>query len=109
MSRDVLAFPKPVRLEDPDYLRFIRRQPCLIDHTASEAAHIVPPGHGKTGSKVADYRTIPLCRIHHECLHRIGRERFEEKFKMDVDLEQVRFLEIYLSALKDGVDLGARQ
>lgn len=113
MSRDVLAFPKPVRLEDPDYLRFIRRQPCILSGTASEAAHIVPPGHGKTGAKVSDYRTVPLSpqlhRWSRSSLHALGRERFEQKYNVDLNLEQVRFLEMYLSALKEGEDLGGKE
>jgi len=112
MSRPVLAFPKPVRMEDRDYLRFIRRQPCILTGTAAEAAHIIPPGFGKTGSKVSDYRTVALSAALHwkgrKSLHALGREKFEALHKVDLDLEQVRFLEMYISALKEGADLGAR-
>lgn len=112
MTRDALAFPKPVRLEDDDYKRFIRRQPCLICGAASEHAHIVPKGGGKTGSKVSDYRGVPLCRNHHRwdrrSLHAIGRERFEEEQKVDLDLVQIQYLEMYISALKEGDDLGVK-
>jgi hypothetical protein len=110
MNRSVLAFPKPVRLEDPDYLRFIRRQPCVVSHTASQAAHIKPEGHGKMGSKVSDYRTVPLSwKLHEELDHKLGRERFEEKYNVDLDKEQIRLLEMYVSALREGENLGARQ
>lgn len=102
MSRDVLAFPKPVRIEDPDYIRFVKRQPCLLHHIAADAHHVIPRSVG--GS---DYRTVPLCRKHHDEAHR-SRERFEAKYRVDLNLEQIRFLEMYLSALKDGEDLGAR-
>lgn len=105
---NVLAFPKPVRLEDPDYLRFIRRQPCVISHCAAEAHHVVPPGHGKAGGKVSDYRAVPLSLKLHNEYHRIGREKFEAKYRVNLDLEQIRLLEQYVSALKDGVDLGVR-
>ena len=104
-----LAFPKPVRMEDPDYLRFIRRQPCLISNTASEAAHVIPEGHGKMGSKVSDYRTVPLSPKLHRELHHIGRRAFELKHNVSLDLEQIRLLEMYLSAWKDGENLGARK
>jgi len=30
LERGALPFPKPVRMEDPDYRRFIRRQPCVV-------------------------------------------------------------------------------
>lgn len=107
-QRDVLAFPKPVRLGDDNYKRFIRRQPCILSHCASEAAHVVPPGHDKMGSKVSDYRTVPLSAKLHREYHQHGRARFEEKHNVDLDLEQIRFLEMYLSALKEGEDLGER-
>lgn len=109
---DVLAFPKPVRMEDPHYLRFIRRQPCIIDGTKSEAAHVIPFGHAKTGSKVSDYRTVPLSakwhRFSKKSLHELGREQFEVVHNVDLDLIQIQYLETYLSALRDGEDLGAR-
>ena len=108
MTRDVLAFPKPVRMEDPDYLRFIRRQPCLVSHCAAEAAHVVAPGQDKMGSKVSDYRTVPLSRRLHDQYHRFGRRWFESKYNVDLNQELIRFLEIYISALKEGEDLGAR-
>ncbi len=105
MSRSALAFPKPIRMQDPDYLRFIRRQPCLIDHAAAEAHHCRVGG---IGTKCSDYRTVPLCRPHHKQLHAIGRVRFEQTYKLDLNAEQIRFLEMYISALKDGEDLGGK-
>ncbi len=107
-SNGALAFPKPVRLEDPDYLRFIRRQPCVISGVQSDPHHVVPEGGGKVGSKVSDYRTVPLSfRLHRE-YHRIGRRAFEQKYNVDLDLVQIQYLELYLSALRNGVELGAR-
>lgn len=111
-QREALAFPKPVRLLDPGYRRFIRRQPCVVCGAASEHAHIVPKGWGKTSSKVSDYRSVPLCRNDHRfnrrSLHAIGRERFEDEQRIDLDLVQIQYLETYISALKEGEDLGAR-
>jgi hypothetical protein len=107
-SNGALAFPKPVRLEDEDYSRFIRRQPCVVSGVQSEAHHVVPEGGGKVGAKVSDYRQVPLSfRLHRE-YHRIGRQAFERKYNIDLDLVQIQYLEMYLSALKDGTDLGAR-
>lgn len=110
--QEPLALPKPIRMEDPAYLRFIRKQPCCVSGTASEAAHIVPEGQGKAGSKVSDYRTVPLsAKLHRwsrSSLHELGRERFEVRHNIDLDLVQIQYLEIYLSALKGGEDLGAK-
>jgi hypothetical protein len=104
MTRSVLAFPKPVREEDEDYLRFIRRQGCVLHNQIQAEAH-----HVKTvGAGGSDYRTVPLCRSHHVQVHRFGREWFEAKYQVNLDLEQIRFLEMYLSGLKEGEDLGAK-
>lgn len=100
----VLAFPKPVRLKYADYLRFIRRQPCLFHHVASEAHHAGPGG---MGTKCGEHRTVPLCFRHHRQLHNHGRKWFEEKHQVNLDLEEIRFLEMFLSALRDGENLGA--
>lgn len=105
MSRhSVLAFPKPARLEDVDYLRFIRRQACLICPAASEAHHTRTRGSG--GS---DYLTLPLCPKHHREIHKRGLAWFEIEYRVDLRSELIRFLEIYLSALKAGEDLGAKE
>lgn len=108
MTRDILAYPKPVRLRDRNYVAFIRREPCCVSGTASHHHHVVPKGWGKMGSKVSDYRGVPLSpRLHNE-YHRLGRERFEAKYNVDLDEVQIQCLEKYLSALKDGEDLGAK-
>jgi hypothetical protein len=107
-SNGALAFPKPVRFEDEEYKRFIRRQPCVVSGVQSEAHHVVPEGGGKIGSKVSDYRCVPLSFKLHREYHRIGRRAFEEKHNVDLGLVQIQYLEMYLSALKDGVDLGRR-
>lgn len=104
MTRSALAFPKPVRVEDPDYLRFIRRQPCLVCPAAAEAHHTI---HRAAGG--SDYRTVPLCRPHHRQIHSRGSVWFEAEYRVDLQGEMVRFLEIYISALKDGEDLGVKR
>lgn len=104
MTRDVLAFPKPVRPEDADYLRFIRRQGCLLHNQVAADAHHIP-SRGAGGS---DYRAVPLCRPHHREFHKRGLAWFTVEYNVDIQAEQIRFLEMYLSALKEGEDLGAR-
>lgn len=93
MTRDVLAFPKPSRLKDRAYLDWIRRQPCLIDHVAAHAHHTTAVGAG--GS---DYRAVPLCPKHHMEAHRLGRSRFEERHRLDLNEEVIRLLERYIAA-----------
>lgn len=93
MSRDVLAFPKPVRLKDKDYLAWVRRQPCLVDYVVAEAHHTVTRGAG--GS---DYRSVPLCFRHHKECHRVGRSSFEARHRLDFTEEVIRLMEIFISA-----------
>jgi hypothetical protein len=99
MNREVLAFPKPMRLQDRGYLRWIRQQPCLIDHVQADAHHVDVGGVGTKGS---DYRTLPLCRRCHREAHTLGRRRFEERHRLDMREEIIRLLETYLSAQRSG-------
>jgi hypothetical protein len=109
MTRPILAFPKPVTLTDDDYKRFIRREACCVCGSASQHHHVVPEGWGKMGAKVSDYRGAPVCPRCHSTFHRIGRKRFEAEFHIDLAEVQIQCLEKYLSALKEGEDLGARE
>ena len=53
---------------DPDYLAFIRTLPCCVCGRPgpSDPHHL---GSGAVGAKASDYRTIPLCREHHNDAH----------------------------------------
>jgi hypothetical protein len=107
--RDVLAFPKPVTFTDESYKRFIRREPCCVCGSGAQHHHVIPEGWGKTSAKVSDYRGAPLCWRCHREFHNLGRKRFEAKHPIDLAEVQIQCLEKYISALKDGVDLGAKQ
>lgn len=74
----------PARNED--YLNYIRKMPCMIcrgqtddplemDHQ-SEAAHVRIGGDGGMGLKPSDYRSVPLCHIHHRSQHVSGERTF---------------------------------
>lgn len=58
------------------HLAFIRRLPCCICHRepAGEAHHLLRVEGRGMGLKAADRWTVPLCREHHETLHRFGGE-----------------------------------
>ena len=86
---------KPLR--DPDYLRFIRRLPCVACGKTwwIEAAHTGPHG---LGQKASDYRAIPLCGGAlgcHKELDRIGLVRFEVVHGLDVEASIAVFLAFY--------------
>jgi ERF superfamily len=77
--------PKPRRNRDKDHLRFISRQPCTVcGRQPCEAHHIRFAQPSALGRRVSDEFTVPLCRLHHRELHRIGNERsWWEQLKID--------------------------
>ncbi len=69
------AIPKPRRIRDAKYLKFVREQGCVFDRKRNgatckgdgiDAHHVKPAGGGIMGSKVSDFRTVGLCRLHHQ-------------------------------------------
>jgi len=72
-----LAFPKePPRRRSKDHLAFIRSQGCLVcQKTPADAHHLKFVQPRTLGRKVSDEFTVPLCRSHHQSLHRHGDER----------------------------------
>lgn len=80
-----MRFPKhpPERVEE--YLDWIRSLACAhcceseddapYQSGRTEASHHPREGHGSTGRKCSDYRTIPLCQGCHGMHHKIPLER----------------------------------
>ena len=67
---------KPRRCRDKDHLRFIALQPCTVcGRQPCEAHHIRFAQPNALGRRVSDEFTVPLCRVHHRELHRVGSER----------------------------------
>lgn len=87
----MISLPKPQREEDTLYRQWIKTQPCILasDSTCPcigeiDPHHVKPFGGGKMGSKVSDYRCVPLCRGHHIEAEQ-GREMFERLHGLDLD------------------------
>lgn len=63
--------PKAIRLELPEYLQWVKTQPCCsCGQQADDPHHIINNGFGGMGTKANDLLVIPLCRICHGELHR---------------------------------------
>ncbi|WP_439369400.1 ERF family protein [Bradyrhizobium sp. DASA03120] len=76
-SETGLALPKePPRKRSKAHLLFVREQPCLVcQQTPCDAHHLKFAQPRALGRKVSDEFTVPLCRAHHEELHRHSNER----------------------------------
>jgi hypothetical protein len=76
-NKPEVAFPliKTVRKRSKRHLAFVAAQPCLIcQRRPCEAHHLKFAQPRSLGRKVSDEFTVPLCRQHHEELHRRGNE-----------------------------------
>ncbi|MDA9421451.1 ERF family protein [Bradyrhizobium sp. CCBAU 53380] len=72
-----LAFPKePPRRRSKEHLAFVRSQGCLVcQKNPADAHHLKFAQPRALGRKVSDEFTVPLCRSHHQSLHRHGNEK----------------------------------
>lgn len=72
-----VAYPKELpRKRSKAHLTFVRDQRCLVcQQTPCDAHHLRFAQPSTLGRKVSDEFTVPLCRPHHQELHRYGNER----------------------------------
>jgi hypothetical protein len=71
----VVAFAKPARRRSKAHLVFVASQPCLVcEAKPCDAHHLKIARPRSLGRKVSDEFTVPLCRKHHQELHRHGNE-----------------------------------
>jgi hypothetical protein len=72
-----VAFPiqKSIRKRSKAHLAFVASQPCLVcQRSPCDAHHLRFAQPRSLGRKVSDEFTVPLCREHHQELHRHGNE-----------------------------------
>jgi hypothetical protein len=75
IDKSVLALPAPRRYRDQEHLRSIAKQPCLIcGRKPSDPHHLRYVQPRALGRKASDEFVVPLCRIHHRLVHRVGNE-----------------------------------
>jgi hypothetical protein len=71
----VTPIRKDVRRRNKAHLAFVAAQPCLIcRRSPCDAHHLKFAQPRSLGRKVSDEFTVPLCRDHHQDLHRHGNE-----------------------------------
>ncbi|CAI1521212.1 DUF968 domain-containing protein [Serratia fonticola] len=81
-----MKIPKRHRWVNPKYLQWVKSQPCVCcGARADDPHHIIGHGQGGMGTKAHDLLTIPLCRQHHDDLHR-DMSRWEVEHGSQVDL-----------------------
>jgi hypothetical protein len=67
--------PRTRRIRDKRHLEFVMTQRCLVcGRHPCEAHHLRFAQPRTLGRKVSDEFTVPLCRIHHDEIHRRGDE-----------------------------------
>jgi hypothetical protein len=75
IDRNVLTVAAPRRYRDRDHLRYVAHQPCLIcGRKPSDPHHLRFAQPRALGRKSSDEFAVPLCRIHHRLVHRLGNE-----------------------------------
>jgi hypothetical protein len=75
VETQVTPVTKAVRKRSKAHLAFVASQPCLICKTGPCDAHHLKIAQPRSlGRKVSDEFTVPLCREHHQALHRHGSE-----------------------------------
>jgi hypothetical protein len=71
----VTPLRKEMRRRNKAHLAFVAAQPCLVcQRSPCDAHHLKFAQPRSLGRKVSDEFTVPLCRDHHEQLHRHGNE-----------------------------------
>ena len=84
--------PKMKRWESVKYTQWVKTQPCVCcGKQADDPHHIIGYGQGKMGGKTHDIFTLPLCRIHHNELHK-NAEEWEQKHGSQI-LLLIQFLD----------------
>lgn len=78
--------PKRRRWENEKYTRWVKQQPCACCNLqADDPHHLIGHGQGGMGTKAHDLFVLPLCRKHHDELHR-DPVAFEEKYGSQLEL-----------------------
>ncbi len=76
IDKSMLAVAAPRRYRNREHLRFVARQACLVcGRNPSDPHHLRYLQPRALGRKASDEFAVPLCRVHHRAVHRVGDER----------------------------------
>jgi hypothetical protein len=74
-DKSTLAVPAPRRYRNKAHLRYVAQQSCLLcGRKPSDPHHLRFMQPRALGRKASDEFAVPLCRIHHRLVHRVGNE-----------------------------------
>jgi hypothetical protein len=75
VDESTLAVAAPRRYRDKAHLRYVAQQACLLcGRKPSDPHHLRHLQPRALGRKASDEFAVPLCRIHHRLVHRVGNE-----------------------------------
>jgi len=75
IDKSALTIATPRRLRNKEHLRHLAQQPCLVcGRKPSDPHHLRFAQPRALGRKASDEFAVPLCRIHHRLVHRVGNE-----------------------------------
>jgi ERF superfamily len=75
IDKSTLAVPTPRRYRNKAHLRYVAQQSCLLcGRKPSDPHHLRFMQPRALGHKASDEFAVPLCRIHHRLVHRVGNE-----------------------------------
>src|SRR6202140_2817567 len=75
IDKSALAISEPRRYRDKAHRKFVSLQACLVcGRQPSDPHHLRCAQPRALSRKVSDEFTVPLCRIHHREIHRVGNE-----------------------------------
>jgi hypothetical protein len=75
IDKSLLVIAEPRRYRNREHLRFVATKPCLVcGRKPSDPHHLRFTQPRALGRKVSDEFAVPLCRIHHRLVHRVGNE-----------------------------------
>jgi hypothetical protein len=76
IDKSILTVAAPRRYRNPEHLRCVMQQPCLIcGRKPSDPHHLRYMQPRALGRKASDEFAVPLCRSHHRAVHRAGDEQ----------------------------------